>query len=90
MRLLDSQAARWLLKPAGRSASLALRLAGRITSYVARELERFAGGDTLSSIADFFAAAAGAAEANHSADAKGLRAAALTGRAICAGHHRRA
>jgi len=47
MRLLDSQAARWLLKPAGRPASLALRLAGRITSYVASELERFAGGDTL-------------------------------------------
>jgi anion-transporting ArsA/GET3 family ATPase len=62
VRLLDSQAARWLLKPAGRSASLALRLAGRITRYVARELERFAGGDTLSSIADFFAAATGAAE----------------------------
>jgi anion-transporting ArsA/GET3 family ATPase len=62
IRLLDSQAARWLIKPAGRSASLALRLAARITSYVARELERFAGGDTLSSIADFFAAAAGAAE----------------------------
>jgi len=62
MRLLDSQAARWLLKPAGRPASLALRLAGRITSYVARELERFAGGDTLSSIADFFAAAGSAAE----------------------------
>ncbi len=61
MRLLDSQAARWLLKPAGRPASLALRLAGRITSYVARELERFAGGDTLSSIADFFAATSGAA-----------------------------
>ena len=61
-RLLDSQAARWLLKPAGRPASLALRLAGRITSYVVRELERFAGGDTLSSIADFFVAAAGAAE----------------------------
>jgi anion-transporting ArsA/GET3 family ATPase len=62
MRLLDSQAARWLLKPAGRPASLALRLAGRITSYVARELERFAGGDTLSSMVDFFAAASGAAE----------------------------
>ncbi len=62
IRLLDSQAARWLLKPAGRPASLALRLAGRITSYVARELERFAGGHTLSSIADFFAATAGAAE----------------------------
>jgi anion-transporting ArsA/GET3 family ATPase len=62
MRLLDSRAARWLLKPAGRPASLALRLAGRVTSYVARELERFAGGDTLSSIADFFAAASGAVE----------------------------
>lgn len=62
MRLLDSQAARWLLTPAGRPASLALRLAGRITSYVARELERFAGGDTLSSIADFFAAVGSAAE----------------------------
>ena len=62
LRLLDSQAARWLLKPAGRPASLALRLAGRITSYVARELERFAGDGTLSSIADFFAAAAEAVE----------------------------
>lgn len=62
VRLLDSQAARWLLQPAGRSASLALRLAGRITSYLARELEHFAGGDTLSSIADFFALATGAAE----------------------------
>jgi anion-transporting ArsA/GET3 family ATPase len=62
IRLLDSQAARWLIKPAGQSASLALRLAARITSYVARESERFAGGETLSSIADFFAAAAGAAE----------------------------
>ena len=62
MRLLDSQGARWLLKPDAQPASLALRLAGRITSYVARELERFAGGDTLSSIIDFFADAAGAAE----------------------------
>ena len=40
---LDSQAARWLLKPAGRPASLALRLAGRITSYVARELVKLGG-----------------------------------------------
>jgi anion-transporting ArsA/GET3 family ATPase len=62
MRLLDSQAARWLLRPTGRPASLALRLAARITGYVARELERFAGGETLSSIADFFAAASGAVE----------------------------
>lgn len=62
MRLLDSRSARWLLKPGARPISLALRLAGRITGYVARELERFAGGDTLASIVDFFAAAAGAAE----------------------------
>ncbi len=62
MRLLDSRAARWLLAPGARPVSLALRLAGRITGYVARELERFAGGETLSSIADFFAAAAGSAE----------------------------
>ncbi|HTQ25934.1 MAG TPA: ArsA-related P-loop ATPase [Candidatus Binataceae bacterium] len=62
MRLLDSQAARWLLGPDGRPASLALRLAGRITGYVARELEHFAGGQTLSAIADFFAAASGAVE----------------------------
>jgi len=61
-RLLDSQATRWLLKPAGGPASLAFRLAGRISSYVARELERFAGGDTLSSIADFFTAATAAVE----------------------------
>lgn len=60
-RLLDSQAARLLFAPGARSASLALRLAGRATRYVARELGRFAGGNALSSIADFFAAAAGAA-----------------------------
>ena len=59
-RLLDSQAARWFLGPAGKSASLALRLAGRVTGYVARELERFAGARTLSSMSEFFAAAAGA------------------------------
>ena len=60
-RLMDSQAARWFFGPAGKSASLALRLAGRITSYVARELERFAGVETLSSMSEFFAASAGAA-----------------------------
>jgi anion-transporting ArsA/GET3 family ATPase len=62
MRLLDSRAAQWWLKPAGQPASIALRLAGSITSYVAHELERFAGGETLSSIADFFAAASGSSE----------------------------
>jgi anion-transporting ArsA/GET3 family ATPase len=62
IRLLDSTAARWLFKPAGRPASLALRLAGRVTRYVACELERFAGGDSLTSIVEFFAAASGAAE----------------------------
>ncbi len=60
-RLLDSQAARWLFEPAGKSASLALRLAGRIAGYVARELERFAGARTLASMSEFVAACAGAA-----------------------------
>jgi anion-transporting ArsA/GET3 family ATPase len=63
VRLLDSQAARLLFAPGALSASLALRLAGRATRFVARELERFTGPSTLSSIAEFFAAAAGAAGA---------------------------
>lgn len=61
VRLLDSQAARLLFAPGALSASLALRLAGHATRFVARELERFTGPSTLSSIAEFFAAAAGAA-----------------------------
>lgn len=60
MRLLDSQAARLLFAPGALSASLALRVAGHATRFVARELERFTGPSTLSSIADFFGAAAGA------------------------------
>jgi anion-transporting ArsA/GET3 family ATPase len=58
-RLLDSQAARWLRQPAQGPVSIALRMAGHITAYVVRELERFAGGDALSSIGGFFAAASG-------------------------------
>lgn len=61
VRLLDSQAARLMFAPGALSASLALRVAGHATRFVARELERFTGPSTLSSIADFFAAAAGAA-----------------------------
>lgn len=63
VRLLDSQAARMLFVPGALSASLALRVAGHATRFVARELERFTGPSTLSSIADFFAAASGAAGA---------------------------
>lgn len=61
VRLLDSQAARLMFAPGALSASLALRVAGHATRFVARELERFTGPSTLSSIADFFAAASGAA-----------------------------
>jgi anion-transporting ArsA/GET3 family ATPase len=62
IRLLDSQAARWLFRPARAPFSIALKMAGRIAAYVARELERFAGGDALSSIAGFFAAASEAGD----------------------------
>jgi len=60
VRLLDSQAARLLFAPSTLSASLALRLASHATRFVARELERFTGPSMLLSIAEFFAAAAGA------------------------------
>ena len=85
MRLLDSQAARWLVSRPRRSASLALRLC--CIEHVARELERFAGGDTLSSIADFFAAASGAAEESPP-ECRSLGILYSPTIAICAGHHR--
>ena len=62
IRLLDSQTARLLFQPARTPASIALKMAGRIAAFVARELERFAGGEALSSIAGFLAAASGAGD----------------------------
>jgi len=62
-RLLDVPAARWLFAPGTSAGRLAARLASRAARFVVRELERFAGARVLSTIAEFFAAAAETVEA---------------------------
>jgi anion-transporting ArsA/GET3 family ATPase len=57
-RLLDSRAARWLFTPSLSAGWLAVKVASNAARFVMRELERFAGGNVLSTIAEFFAAAA--------------------------------
>lgn len=57
-RLLDSRTARWLFTPYVSAGRLAARLASRAARFVVRELERFAGASALSSISEFFIAAA--------------------------------
>ncbi|MGH7814102.1 MAG: ArsA family ATPase [Candidatus Binataceae bacterium] len=58
MRLLDSRAARWIFTPSLSAGRIAARFAGEAARFVVRELERFAGGGVLSTISDFFSAAA--------------------------------
>jgi anion-transporting ArsA/GET3 family ATPase len=62
-RLLDIPAARWLFAPGSSAGRLAARLTSRAARFVVRELERFAGARVLSTIAEFFAAAAETVEA---------------------------
>ena len=62
-RLLDSRAARWLFTPSLSAGWLAVKVASNAARFVVRELERFAGGNVLSTIAEFFAAAAETADA---------------------------
>ncbi|HVA80432.1 MAG TPA: ArsA-related P-loop ATPase [Candidatus Binataceae bacterium] len=62
-RLLDSRAARWLFTPSLSAGWLAVKVASNAARFVMRELERFAGGNVLSTIAEFFAAAAETADA---------------------------
>jgi anion-transporting ArsA/GET3 family ATPase len=57
-RLLDTRAARWLFRPYISAGKFAMKLASRAARFVVRELERFAGANVLTAIADFFAAAA--------------------------------
>ncbi len=57
-RLLDSRTARWLFTPSLSAGWLAVKVASNAARFVMRELERFAGGNVLSTIAEFFAAAA--------------------------------
>ena len=62
-RLLDSRAARWLFTPSLSAGRFAMRIANTAARFVIRELERFAGGHVLSTISDFFEAAAEAVDA---------------------------
>jgi len=62
-RLLDSRAARWIFTPSLSAGRLAVKLASQAARFVVNELERFAGGHVLSSVSDFFAAAAESVDA---------------------------
>lgn len=62
-RLLDSRAARWIFSPSLSAGRLAVKLASQAARFVVRELERFAGSRVLSSVSDFFAAAAESVDA---------------------------
>lgn len=62
-RLLDSRTARWLFTPSLTAGRIAMRLANQAARFVVRELERFAGSNVLSTIADFFHAASEAIDA---------------------------
>lgn len=58
IRLLDSRAAKWIFTPTLSAGRFAMKLASEAARFVVRELERFAGSNVLSTISDFFAAAA--------------------------------
>jgi anion-transporting ArsA/GET3 family ATPase len=63
VRLLDSRAARWLFAAHGMAGGGAIGLAGRAARFVVEQLEAFAGAKMLSSVSEFFSAAAEAAGA---------------------------
>ncbi len=63
IRLLDSRTARWLFSPSLAAGRIAAKFASEAARFVVRELERFAGGNVLTTIADFFAAAAESVDA---------------------------
>ncbi len=63
IRLLDSRAARWLFVPYAAVSKAASGIAGRAARFVVGQLEKFAGRGTLTSISEFFGAAAEAADA---------------------------
>lgn len=63
VRLLDSRSARWLFATHDAAGRGALGIAGRAARFVIDQIENFAGAKTLSSLSDFFAAAADAAGA---------------------------
>jgi anion-transporting ArsA/GET3 family ATPase len=62
IRLLDSRAARWLFMPYAAAGNTPLGFANRAARFVVGQLEQFAGMRTLTSISEFFGAAADAAD----------------------------
>ena len=58
IRLLDSRTARWLFTPSLSVGRIAMKVANEAARFVVREIERFAGGNVLSTITDIFAAMA--------------------------------
>jgi len=62
IRLLDSRAARWLFMPYAAASKTAFGIASRAARFVVAQLEQFAGLRTLTSISEFFGAAAEAAD----------------------------
>jgi anion-transporting ArsA/GET3 family ATPase len=62
IRLLDSRAARWLFVPYAAASKAAFGIAGHAARFVIDQLEQFAGLRTLTSISEFFGAAAEAAD----------------------------
>jgi anion-transporting ArsA/GET3 family ATPase len=62
IRLLDSRAARWLFVPYAAASKAAFGIAGHAARFVIHQLEQFAGLRTLTSISEFFGAAAEAAD----------------------------
>ena len=63
IRLLDSRAAQWLFMPYATASKATFGIAGRTARFVIDQLEQFAGMRTLTSISEFFGAAAEAADA---------------------------
>ena len=62
IRLLDSRAARWLFIPYAAASKATFGIAGRAARFIVGRLEEFAGMRTLTSISEFFGAAAEAAD----------------------------
>jgi len=54
IRLLDSRTARWLFTPSLSAGRIAMKVASNAARFVVRELERFAGGNVLSTITRLF------------------------------------
>lgn len=62
IQFLNSRAGRWMFRPYLTAGRAAMKVFGRVTQFIIGELERFAGLTVLSTVAEFFAAAAEAVD----------------------------